>query len=718
MHTTASRRSSGVVLITALVTALLIFGIDLRLPDTAIGSLYAIPVLLGLWLPWRAGPLLLGAVTSVLLALGDHYSVLDLPRHVAVTNRLIALSAVWVAAGLVFAYRRVVRQYADEASRAQRYLDIVGVMIVVIDRDERLTLLNSKGCEILGCGLSEATGANWFDLFIPPEQREPLRRGFHEMLAGRGNIGEYFQYSILTRHGERRLVSWHAVLIRDESGQVTGVLSSGLDVTEQVAAEKALRRSLKELSDLKFAIDQAAIVAATDVHGTIRYVNDAFCEISKYSRQELVGRDHRIINSGYHPKEFIRNLWQTIARGRIWRGELRNRAKDGNIYWVDTTIVPFLDEGGAPYQYLAIRHDITERKLNEQALRESEERFRNMADAAPVLIWLTGPDRCTQYVNRRWLEFTGHSRAQETGVTWPDGLHPDDREQCLALVVRAFDGREPFEVEARVRRADGEYRVLRSHGVPRFEPDGRFIGYIGSSIDITERVETEERLREQAALVRLGEMAAVVAHEVKNPLAGIRGALQVMAGRFPPGSPEVAVVGDMTARLDALNRMVQDMLLFARPRPLRLTGLPILALLQEVAGQLKQDPEFAALDIDLAGEEASLRGDIDLLKAVFLNLMMNAAQAVRGQGTLRVRVAAAGALCRITVVDAGPGIPLDVREKIFQPFFTTKHRGTGLGLPIARRTVELHGGTIDITCPAEGGTIVTVELPLLAAAAA
>jgi PAS domain S-box-containing protein len=141
------------------------------------------------------------------------------------------------------------------------------------------------------------------------------------------------------------------------------------EVLETRSVEEDVRRSLKELADLKFALDESAIVAMTDVRGTITYVNEKFCEISGYERGELIGEDHRIINSNYHEKEFIRTLWRTIAQGRVWQGELRNRAKDGSIYWVDTTIVPFVDEKGKPYRYVAIRHDITERKLAEVQIR-------------------------------------------------------------------------------------------------------------------------------------------------------------------------------------------------------------------------------------------------------------------------------------------------------------------------------------------------------------
>ena len=259
-------------------------------------------------------------------------------------------------------------------------------------------------------------------------------------------------------------------------------------------------------------------------------------------------------------------------------------------------------------------------------------------------------------------------------------------------------------------RKDGSTFPIRlAVGEMSIEGQPQFIGIIH---DLTERVAMETRLREQSALTKLGEMAAVVAHEVKNPLAGVRGAIQVISGRLPAGSRDAQVMKDIIARLDALNELMKDMLLFARPPQPKLAPVNLVPLLKMVADLVRQDPALKELAVNVEGSSPSVLGDAELLKIITQNLLLNSAHAMDGRGAVEVTVSVDGNGCTISVADTGPGIPGDVREKLFTPFFTTKARGTGLGLSTAKRLIEAHGGTIAITCPPTGGTTVILRLPL------
>ena len=572
----------------AIVVAAVTFVLDVSQPlGTSVAILYVGAVLIGMWTPQPYFSVVAAAGTTAL-------TWIDIPLsppgpvgslRLAFVNRITVVLVLWITATLIVRLRATLDVLAERTQRAQLYLDVAGVMLVVQDRRQRVVLLNKKARALLQTGDEDVSGRDWFDTFVPQRVRDAVRAAHIRFLEGDPS-GEVVDYPVVTLRGDERMIHWHRAVLRDATGQVIGTIGSGEDLTPTRIAEAALRRSIKDLQDIKYAIDQAAIVAITDVQGRITYANDKFCEISKYSREELIGQDHRIINSGYHSKEFIRELWRTIARGQVWRGEIKNRAKDGSVYWVDTTIVPFLDDRGKPYQYMAIRSDITERKRQ------------------------------------------------------------------------------------------------------------------------------EERMREQAALTRLGEMAAVVAHEVKNPLAGIRGALQIIGTRLPADSRDRSVIGDILARLDSLNNIVQDLLLFARPRAPRADKVALGALVAGTIDLLKKDPNFARMHVKVTGGNPTVEGDIEQLQTVFMNLLLNAAQASGGAGALEITLASHNGRCDITVRDHGPGIPADVRDRIFEPFFTTKHRGTGLGLPTAKRVIELHKGTIAVNVPPDGGTAVTVSLPM------
>jgi two-component system, LuxR family, sensor kinase FixL len=258
------------------------------------------------------------------------------------------------------------------------------------------------------------------------------------------------------------------------------------------------------------------------------------------------------------------------------------------------------------------------------------------------------------------------------------------------------------------RRKDGSLFPLHlSVGEMEIEGETKFTGILH---DLTARVQLESKLREQAALTRLGQMAAVVAHEVKNPLTGIRGAVQIIGSRLPPGSRDGEVIKEIVSRIDALNDLMKDLLLFARPPQPRLAPVDPMSVLATVVGLVRQDPTASEVAIEVAGSSPAISADAELLKLILQNLLLNAVHAMQGKGSIQMSVGTANAMCTITVADSGPGIPPEVREKLFTPFFTTKSRGTGLGLSTARRFIEAQGGSIEIECPPAGGTTAILHL--------
>ena len=352
----------------------------------------------------------------------------------------------------------------------------------------------------------------------------------------------------------------------------------------------------------------------------------------------------------------------------------------------------------------------------EHALRASEAQWRSVIRSAVDGIIVINARGIVESLNPGAERLFGYREEEVVGrnvsMLMP-ALYRDEHDgyvaRYLATGVQKIIG---IGLEVTALRKDGTtFPVHLSVGEMAVEGERKFTGILH---DLTERVWMETRLREQSGLTKLGEMAAVVAHEVKNPLTGIRGAIQVIGGRLPAGSKDAAVVKEIIARIDALNELMKDLLLFARPPQPQFASVEIVSLLEMVADLVRQDPALKDLRINVAGSAPPMTGDADMLKIVVQNLILNSAHATQGRGAVQVAATLAGAGCEITVSDNGPGIPPTVRERLFTPFFTTKARGTGLGLSTAKRLVEAHGGTIAIDCPPEGGTVVTLHFPVQA----
>jgi diguanylate cyclase (GGDEF)-like protein/PAS domain S-box-containing protein len=260
-----------------------------------------------------------------------------------------------------------------------------------------------------------------------------------------------------------------------------------------------LNKSLQELKNFKFALDRAAIVAIADARGKINYVNDKFCEISGYSSEELLGQNFRLLNSCYHPKEFFDELWQTISSGQTWKGEICDRAKNGRIYWVNTTIIPFLDPTQKPWQYLTIQFDISERKQIEVALQQSYDQYESLVHLSPVGIFRTDPQGRYLDVNERWSELAGMTLEDAARMGWTRSLHPDDRDRIRAEWYRAVQQELPFKsFEYRLLRPDGRQTWVFAQAALQTDNEGESLGYIGTITEITERKQMEEQLRYNA----------------------------------------------------------------------------------------------------------------------------------------------------------------------------------------------------------------------------
>jgi two-component system, LuxR family, sensor kinase FixL len=347
------------------------------------------------------------------------------------------------------------------------------------------------------------------------------------------------------------------------------------------------------------------------------------------------------------------------------------------------------------------------------ALRASEERYRSIVDSAVDAILVIDHRGRIEAFNTAAQRLFGYTVEEVLGrnvnMLMPEPYHTE-HDAYMARYLATGEKRIigiGRQVTA-LRKNGTSFPVHLSVGEMTIDGETKFTGILH---DLTTRVVLETQLREQAALTRLGEMAAVVAHEVKNPLTGIRGAVQIIGSRLPLGSRDAEVVKEIVARIDALNDLMKDLLLFARPPQPRLAPIDPRPLLETVVSLARQDPGARAIAIAIAGTSDTILADAELLKLVIQNFLLNAVHAINGSGSIQVDVQTIGSMCRITVTDSGPGIPPEIREKLFTPFFTTKARGTGLGLSTAKRFVEAQGGTIAIESPSAGGTAVSIELP-------
>ena len=450
----------------------------------------------------------------------------------------------------------------QQAEREWHEINLASIADAVIttDPEGRVIFLNPVASRLTGWSLNEAVGCPLKKVFRTVQ--EASRRTDDLPIAKVVDDGEIVlsddELVLIARDGTATSVEHNAAPIRDSNGKVKGVVIIFRDITERRCAEQAQRESEERFRQLADHISDVFWVHELD-GPKIAYVSPAYEKLWGRSCQSLYKRPMSYLEA-VHPEDRERAVLahHRLVNGKATADEYRILRPDGAIRWVWDRGFPIRDQWGRVVRIAGIAEDITERKRVEEALRESEERFRTLADATPVLIWGTGTDKLCNYFNKQWLNFTGRTIEQEMGDGWSQGVHPDDLKGCLETYVTAFHARTSFRMEYRLKRHDGEYRWVMDTGVPRFTPDGTFSGYIGSCIDITDRKLAEEGLRQSDR--RKEEFLAVLSHELRNPLAPIQTALDLLEQRGPCEANTGRELEMIKRQVQNLKRLVDDLL--------------------------------------------------------------------------------------------------------------------------------------------------------------
>ena len=449
-----------------------------------------------------------------------------------------------------------------------------------------------------------------------------------------------------------------------------------------------------------------------------RWLDCTGMPLDEARREELAAVIHEADKSSLVEK------WRVaVTQGQPFKAEARMRRADGIYRWFSIQAAPLREVNGQITRWYGTnvdiedlkraRDEITALKRAEERLRESEARFQAMADTAPVMIWLTGTDGLCNYFNKPWTEFTGRTMEQEVGMGWVEGVHPEDAQACFDKFLPALQARKSFRMQYRLKRADGEYRWVMESGIPRYA-GGEFAGYIGSNIDITDlkRAEEEhERLRElQSELAHMnrvttmGELAGSIAHEIKQPISAAHTNAKTCLRWLAREQP------DIEEAREAVTRIIQDVTrgseIIGRIRALFKKGEPerewvdVNEVIRQMIPLMRGETGRRAISIhtELANALPNVRADRVQLQQVFLNLVLNGIAAIdegnaAGDLTIKSQRNADGHVL-ISVSDTGIGLPPDRADKVFDAFFTTKPRGTGMGLSISRSIIESHGGRL------------------------
>lgn len=568
-------------------------------------------------------------------------------------------------------------------------------LLCIASPDGYFLRVNRAFTEILGYSESELLSRSFLE-FIHPDDVASTQRQLDALSAGQLTIN--YQNRYRQADGGYLVLNWSS-RVDEETRLVFAIARNTTDLELAISNSRQIESALK----------QKTIYARTDVNGVIVEVNEMFCEISGYAPEELLGNTHRIINSGHHSNEFFRDMWQTISSGKVWSGEIRNRKKCGDLYYVKTIITPSFDLDGTITSYIAMRFDITESIANSAELNRTLGILNETSAIAKVGGWEL--DVATEELT--WTDETFNilevEKKDGQKPVLPEGLNLFT-DECQPIVEdavnRAVLHGEPYSLEVQARTAKGKVLWVYTNGSANYR-NGKIVSVSGTIQDINDRKIAElnyasERQKsiQSSKLASLGELAASMAHEINNPLMAISGNVELLhlGGQLDDATRRK--LDSIAKSAERIAHIVKSLKKFSRTDETSQREVRDLHSVTQEAINLAM-PRLKNQLVDMRyqkGDPVLVECNEIEIEQVLLNLINNSIDAIESleDRWIDIEISTEGNSAIVTITDAGSGISEDSQFRLFDPFFTTKKtgKGTGLGLSIVRGILEEHGASI------------------------
>ena len=596
---------------------------------------------------------------------------------------------------------------------ARAAADSAPVLIWMSGPEKEGIYFNQAWLDFTGRPADEQLGEGWLEL-VHPDDRRPLDDVCAEAFRNRRPFTVEFR--LRRRDGEYRWMLDTGTPRFEPSGEFAGFTGSCVDITDQKRVDEALRESEERFRTL--ANNSPAAVFVKDLDGRYTVANPLASEALGKPEGAVGFTDHDLLPADV-AEELQRVDAEVIASGRAVQNEEVVR-RPGYLRRFLSVKFPLFDVAGRPKGVCGVAIDVTDRHRAEESLRESEERFRTLADNIAQLAWMADANGSIFWFNRRWFDYTGTDLESMQGWGWQKVHHPDHVQRVVEKFRRCIEAGEVWEDTFPLRGRDGAYRWFLSRAIPVRDDAGRVLRWFGTNTDVTAQRDAEERLRESDR--RKDEFLAMLAHELRNPLVPIRSGLDVLSGEL---GDDHEIIRLMREQIEHVVRLVDDLLDMSRivrgHIELRKEPVELSAIIYRAVSAVEAAIESRGHELRIAvpREELWLTADPVRMVQIVENLLNNAAKYTDAGGTIELLAECSGSELSLSVRDNGVGIEPDLLPRIFDLFAQSSRSldrsqgGLGIGLTLVRKLVESHGGRISVASAGPGtGSEFTVHLPV------